>query len=44
MNKKINMSVIFTLIIFTAAWAENDYKMPPKAIADLVDAPGNAWR
>jgi len=40
MNKKINMSVIFTLIIFTAAWAENDYKMPPKAIADLVDAPG----
>ena len=34
------MSVIFTLIIFTAAWAENDYKMPPKAIADLVDAPG----
>ena len=40
MNKKINMSVIFTLIIFTAAWGENDYKMPPKAIADLVDAPG----
>jgi dipeptidyl aminopeptidase/acylaminoacyl peptidase len=40
MNKKIKMSVIFTLIIFTAAWAENDYKMPPKAIADLVDAPG----
>jgi len=40
MNKKINMSVIFTLIIFTVAWAENDYKMPPKAIADLVDAPG----
>ena len=40
MNKKINMSVIFTLIIFTAAWGGNDYKMPPKAIADLVDAPG----
>ena len=40
MNKKINMSVIFTLIIFTAAWGGDDYKMPPKAIADLVDAPG----
>ena len=34
------MSVIFTLIIFTAAWGGDDYKMPPKAIADLVDAPG----
>ena len=40
MNKKINMRVIFTLIIFTAAWGGDDYKMPPKAIADLVDAPG----
>ena len=40
MNKKINMCVIFTLIIFTAAWGGDDYKMPPKAIADLVDAPG----
>jgi hypothetical protein len=40
MNKKINMSVIFTLIIFTSAWGGDDYKMPPKAIADLVDAPG----
>ncbi len=40
MNKKINMSVIFTLIIFTTAWGGDDYKMPPKAIADLVDAPG----
>ena len=39
-NKKINMRVIFTLIIFTAAWGGDDYKMPPKAIADLVDAPG----
>ncbi len=34
------MRVIFTLIIFTAAWGGDDYKMPPKAIADLVDAPG----
>lgn len=40
MNKKINMCVIFTLIIFTVAWGGDDYKMPPKAIADLVDAPG----
>ena len=40
MNKKINMSVIFTLIIFTLVWGGDDYKMPPKAIADLVDAPG----
>ena len=40
MNKKINMRVIFTLIIFTAVWGGDDYKMPPKAIADLVDAPG----
>ena len=39
MNKKINISVIFTLIIFSFTLAEEGYKMPPKAIADLVDAP-----
>ncbi|HCI16421.1 MAG TPA: S9 family peptidase, partial [Candidatus Marinimicrobia bacterium] len=40
MNKKINMHVVFTLILFTLAWGGDDYKMPPKAIADIVDAPG----
>ena len=39
MNKKINISVISTLIIFSFTLAEEGYKMPPKAIADLVDAP-----
>ena len=39
MNKKINISVIFTLIIFSFTLADEGYKMPPKAIGDLVDAP-----
>ena len=39
MKNKIKLSAIIFLFINVFAIGNNDYKMPPKAIADIVDAP-----
>jgi len=39
MNKTVKIFVILFLTITTIAVGEDGYKMPPKAIRDLVDAP-----
>ena len=35
----INQVTTLTIFIFSALLADDRYKMPPKALADLVDAP-----
>ena len=39
MKKTVKIFIIFFLTITTGAVGDDGYKMPPKAIRDLVDAP-----
>ena len=39
MKKTVKIFVILFLTIATVAVGDDGYKMPPKAIRDLVDAP-----